>query len=153
METVDSINRKAILYNIITKLEKERFDFSLEFSSFLVATGELFYRNPDLAKTHEGDGTEETNFYGFMVIMSRYLAAKRVLERKTAGLPEWELRSTSQEMNQEEISKEQDLLMDDDNISELRDISRLVYGMLRYKTGRDRVIPLLKELGKDFAVK
>lgn len=75
----------------------------------------------------------------------------KVLGSLGPTLPEWEQRSTSQEVEQEKINKEVDMLLHDDNISELRDISRLVYGMLRYETGRDRIIPLLKDMGKDFA--
>lgn len=34
---------------------------------------------------------------------------------------------------------------------ELYQLTRLVYGMLRYTIAVDRIIPLLKKMGRDFA--
>jgi hypothetical protein len=35
--------------------------------------------------------------------------------------------------------------------NELYQLTRLVYGMLRYTMAVDRIIPLLKKMGRDFA--
>jgi hypothetical protein len=122
----------------------------LDFLSFLTATGEMFYRHPSSYEIHKGDGTQQTDFLAMIVIVSRYLAMQRVYTNKTAGLPDWELRSTSQELGEEEINKELDRLVNDRNFEELNDLTRLVYGMLVYRTGRNRLLPLLRDLGRDF---
>lgn len=79
-----------------------------------------------------------------------------MLEQKTGDLPEWEKRSTSQEIAQEEISNEETLLMEaykstNEYFNELYQLTRLVYVMLRYTMAVDRIIPLLKKMGRDFA--
>lgn len=79
-----------------------------------------------------------------------------MLKQKTGDLPEWEKRSTSQEIAQEEISNEETLLMEaykstNEYFDELYQLTRLVYGMLRYTIAVDRIIPLLKKMGRDFA--
>ena len=116
IENVSALNRKAVLYNIFREISckgetRHRYDFSGGFISFLMATGEALYRYPDLAEAHEDDGTEEADFMATMSIISRYLALKRIMERRTAGLPEWTLKSISQEITQKEITDEEALLL------------------------------------------
>ena len=71
VEDMDSITRKTMLYKIleVKGSDKEiRYDFSIASMSFLTATSELFYRYPDVAKLHEGHGSEEEDFYAMMVV-------------------------------------------------------------------------------------
>jgi hypothetical protein len=159
IEKTEAINRKAVLCDIMQQINKgevePRYDFTVGFMSFIISTGQVLNRNPDLVEIYKGDGSEDADFAGVMSIISRYLALNRILDRKEAGLKEWEKRSSLIETDQQEINDEETLLRiayegHEHYFNELYDLTVLVYRLLRYINGRDRLIPLFMNMGRDF---
>jgi hypothetical protein len=116
-------------------------------------------RRPDLVELYKGDGSIDADFSAVTAIISRYLAYNRIIERKRKGLKEWEKRTSSIVIDQQEITDEERLMIaahedqqqqegQSDYYDELYDLTHLTHRMLGYKHNIDRIIPFIMEMGK-----
>ena len=159
-EKTEAINRNAMLCGIMHQVNKDRkgetprYDFTPTFMDFLSITGGVLNRRPDLVEFYKGDGSVDADFSAVTSIISRYLAYNRIMDRKTTGLKEWEKRTSSIVIDQQEITDEERLMIAAHQgeelgyYDELYDLTHLTHRMLGYKYNRDRIIPFIMEMAK-----
>jgi hypothetical protein len=138
MDIVNNASEKMVLYKIMNKHielgeNSWRYNWTPGFIDHINIMGEQLSNDPKLIEIYGGDNPDETNLFITIHIISRYLSANRIAERRLAGLPEWEKRSTSQEYSSDEINEEiKKLTNDSQGFNEIYDIAGMVYSMLRY---------------------
>ena len=144
IEEAEVFSRKAMLCGIIEQVNKdkenERFDVTFGFRGFLRFVGEILDEFPEITETYCSGLSYETDRQGVMLVIGLYLAYRRIKDRRQAR--------NKNLFNIHEVLDEAESI-NRDNYEEMNDLTRLMYGLLQCKYGRDRITPLILEMSKD----